>query len=54
MIEFYELNSINDELLEFAVIYSMYKNEWVFVKHKDRTTWEMPGICQDSLHQRKP
>jgi len=43
MIEFYELNIINDELLEFAVIYSMYKNEWVFVKHKDRTTWEMPG-----------
>lgn len=36
-------NSIEDELLKFAVIVSKYNNRWVLCKHKDRETFECPG-----------
>ena len=43
-IQFYESNeSIKDELLKFAVIISKTRNKYVFCKHKDRDTWEVPG-----------
>ncbi len=42
-INFYELNSVEDSKLKFAVIVSEYKGKWVFVRHKDRDTWEVPG-----------
>ena len=29
--------------LGYSVILSMYKSQWVFVKHKDRDTYEIPG-----------
>ncbi|MEG0592049.1 MAG: NUDIX domain-containing protein [Coprobacillus sp.] len=41
MVKFYEY--INDDLLEFAVIIAMYKGKYVFCKHKDRETYEIPG-----------
>lgn len=34
---------IDDELLKFAVIISKNQNHYVFCKHKDRDTWEIPG-----------
>lgn len=40
-IKFY--NKIDDEKLKFAVIVSRYKNQWVFCKHKERNTLEIPG-----------
>ncbi len=40
-VKFYE--SIEDELLKFAVIISKVQNKYVFCKHKDRDTWEIPG-----------
>jgi len=40
-VKFYE--SIEDELLRFAVIISKTQNKYVFCKHKDRDTWEIPG-----------
>lgn len=40
-VKFYE--SIEDELLKFAVILSKTQNKYVFCKHKDRDTWEVPG-----------
>ncbi len=40
-VKFYE--SIADELLRFAVIISKTQNKYVFCKHKDRDTWEIPG-----------
>lgn len=40
-VKFYE--SIEDELLKFAVIISRSRNKYVFCKHKDRDTWEVPG-----------
>lgn len=40
-IKFYE--SIEDELLKFAVIISKTEDKYVFCKHKARDTWEIPG-----------
>ena len=40
-VKFYE--NISDELLKFAVIISKHKGKWVFCKHKERDTYEVPG-----------
>lgn len=40
-VKFYD--SIQDDLLKFAVIISKYKGQWVFCKHKQRDTYEIPG-----------
>lgn len=40
-VKFYE--KIADELLKFAVIFAKTQNKYVFCKHKDRDTWEVPG-----------
>lgn len=32
-----------DKLIRFAVIASKYKGKWVFCKHKNRSTFEIPG-----------
>lgn len=42
-IEIYEANKITEELLEFAVIFTKHNDEWVYVQHKERDTWEIPG-----------
>ena len=41
VVRFYD--SADDELIKFAVIISKSKGKWVFCKHKDRTTLEVPG-----------
>lgn len=40
-VKFYE--NIADELLKFAVIIAKAQNKYVFCKHKNRDTWEIPG-----------
>lgn len=40
-VNFYD--DIEDGLLKFAVIISKTQNKYVFCKHKDRDTWEVPG-----------
>lgn len=35
--------SVNDNLLKFAVIAARTNGKWVFCKHKDRNTLELPG-----------
>lgn len=35
--------SVNDETLKYAVIAAKCKGKWVFVKHRERDTLEMPG-----------
>ena len=42
-IEFYNYGTIDNKNLKFAIILSMYKNKYVFVKTKKRGTWEMPA-----------
>lgn len=39
----YELNSIENEKLVFAVILARFEEKWVYVKHRKRDTWEIPG-----------
>lgn len=34
---------VDDSLLKFAVIISKHNGKWVFCKHKDRNTYEVPG-----------
>lgn len=41
VVKFYD--EVADELLKFAVIIASHKGQWVFCKHKDRDTWEIPG-----------
>ena len=35
-------------LIQFAVIISKTQNKYVFCKHKDRDTWEVPGGHRES------
>lgn len=45
-VKFHE--TAHDELLKFAVIVSKYENKWVWCKHKDRDTYEIPGGHRES------
>jgi len=40
-VKFYD--TAKDKLLKFAVIISKHKGKWVFCKHKERDTYEIPG-----------
>lgn len=40
-VKFYE--NAEDEQLQFAVIISKSQNKYIFCKHKERDTWELPG-----------
>lgn len=42
-VNFYNLNSIEDNKLAFTVIMSKHKDKWIYVKHKERITWEISG-----------
>ena len=40
-VKFYD--TIDDDLLKFAVIISKNFNKWVFCKNKEMNTFEVPG-----------
>ena len=40
-VKFYD--NVPDELLKFAVIISKTASKWIFCKHKERDTYEVPG-----------
>lgn len=42
-VDFYPIGEICESELIFAVIPTTYQGQWLFVQHKDRTTWEIPG-----------
>lgn len=42
-INFYNLDEIKEEELTFVVITAKYKDSWIVVNHKERSTWEIPG-----------
>ncbi|GFZ32954.1 DNA mismatch repair protein MutT [Clostridium zeae] len=42
-VNFYKLGLIKDSELRFAVIVAKHNGKWVFVRHKERETWEIPG-----------
>ena len=41
MVRFY--NEVSDALLQFAVIVARHQNQYVFCKHRQRETLEIPG-----------
>lgn len=43
MVEVKFYDSVDDSLLKFAVIVSQSNGKWVFCKHKERDTFEVPG-----------
>ncbi len=45
-VKFYE--NIDDNLLKFAVIISKIEGKWIFCKHKERNTYEVPGGHRES------
>lgn len=42
-VTFNNQTEIPDDLLKFAVIAARYDCKWIFCRHKQRTTWEIPG-----------
>ncbi|MCM0650190.1 NUDIX domain-containing protein [Clostridium swellfunianum] len=42
-VNFCELNTVEDNKLAFAVIMTKFNGQWLYVRHKDRNTWEIPG-----------
>lgn len=42
-IQFYSLDYIPKTPLIIVIILSRYKNKWVFVRHRERDTWEIPA-----------
>ena len=40
-VKFYD--QVADELLQFAVIFAKTNGKWVFCKHRERDTYELPG-----------
>ena len=43
MVEVNFFDTVPDELLKFAVIIARTQGKWVFCKHKERDTYEVPG-----------
>ena len=48
MVEVKFYDNVADEFLKFAVIISKTDNKWVFCKHKERETYEVPGGHRES------
>ncbi|MFA6386450.1 MAG: NUDIX domain-containing protein [Candidatus Paceibacterota bacterium] len=50
-VDFYDLNTIEEDKLGFAVIMARYNNKWIYAKHKQRDTWEIPGGHRENLEK---
>lgn len=48
MVEVRFFDNVPDELLKFAVIIAKHNGKWIFCKHKDRDTYELPGGHRES------
>ena len=48
MVEVNFYDSIDDSLLKFAVIIARIGGKWVFCKHRERDTFEVPGGHRES------
>jgi len=42
-VDFSDIGQVDDKELKFAVIGASFQGKWIFVKHKERDTWEIPG-----------
>lgn len=37
------LAEVNDEMIKYVVVLAEYGDQWVIVRNKSKTTWELPG-----------
>lgn len=42
-VDFHDGDEVETEELNFVVIGAQYQDQWIVVRHEDRTTWEIPG-----------
>lgn len=42
-VNFYDCYFAPDSALTYSVILPRYRGKWIFVRHRDRLTWEIPG-----------
>ena len=42
------LSEVTDDMLKFAVIAARYDQKWIFCRHRERVTWEIPGGHRES------
>lgn len=42
-VKFYQPSFTPDTKITYSVIAAKFRNNWLFVRHKDRDTWEIPG-----------
>lgn len=42
-VRFFDAYPLGDTAIKYAVIVAKYQGKWVFCRHKDRNTWEIPG-----------
>jgi len=42
-INFFDLGSVDEALYTRVVVVSRYNGKWIYCKHKERDTWEIPG-----------
>ncbi len=47
-VTFHKQSEVPDSAFKFAVIVASYRDKYVFCKHKQRTTWEIPGGHRES------
>ena len=43
VVKYYPIEDVTDHVLEYAVIMAKYNGKWIFVRHEERNTWEIPG-----------
>ena len=48
MVEVKFYDKVEDSLLKFAVIIAKTEGKWIFCKHKERDTLEVPGGHRES------
>jgi len=42
-ITYFPKDTFTADQLTYVVMIARYKNQWLLVRHRDRTTWEVPG-----------
>lgn len=42
-VTFYQVNEIEEGKIKYVVVAARYQGKWVFSRHKERVTWDMPG-----------
>lgn len=42
-VRFYSAQEVDDSLLKFVVTAARFHDQWVFSRHRERSTWDMPG-----------